>query len=166
MVRDARRRAPHHEGLRPTAPDSDRHPDEVPALLRGPRRMVTSSCMLASSRLASLAPPATSAVALTRGCRRTSALVRISDSSRGITALPKSTHKRKSRTFERRSMTDCSGRCDEGGHRDVHRIYKAGRLIRQPDLALQLLAQRPHETRAKALSGRSMYRRATFFRPY
>src|ERR1700728_4426998 len=27
--------------------DSDRHP-EVPALLRGPRRMVTSSCMLAS----------------------------------------------------------------------------------------------------------------------
>src|SRR6204780_4477599 len=31
----------------PTAPDSDRHP-EVPAPLRGPRRMVTSSCMLAS----------------------------------------------------------------------------------------------------------------------
>src|ERR1700735_5740507 len=31
----------------PTAPDSDRHP-EVPALLRGPRRILTSSCMLAS----------------------------------------------------------------------------------------------------------------------
>jgi hypothetical protein len=60
-------------------------------------------------------------------------------------------------------MTDCSGRCDERGHRNVHRIDKAGRLIRQPDLALQLLAERSHETRAKALSGTSMYRRSTFW---
>src|SRR6202046_26178 len=33
--------------ITPTAPDSDRHP-EVPALLRGLRRILTSSCMLAS----------------------------------------------------------------------------------------------------------------------
>jgi hypothetical protein len=58
-----------------------------------------------------------------------------------------------------------SGRRDKRRHWNAQRIHKAGRVIRQFDLALQLLAKRPDQARSKALSGRCTDGGTTFFAP-
>jgi putative intracellular protease/amidase len=55
---------------------------------------------------------------------------------------------------EWRRLLLSSGRRDKRRHWNAQRIHKAGRVIRQFDLAFQLLAKRPDQARSKALSGR------------